>query len=269
MNQTSKMTLSSPLTIPSMEPSLSSSSSSPIPSSQSDDFYITTLILLLGPLIEIIGSSIIQRWFIPAYIQTSPQRIFKWRSTLIARITAGITGIMAVYALHDNDVLITDPTNGNTKASLYCVLFSLGVHLAETVEMVLHKQYSFLTIHHIFAMACLFSAWQTQMVQGFAVIFLVPEINAVFNKTRILHLVADVDRNSLAYIINSYINVVTFFLRVLIVAWLHGQSFQLFIGNPNVLFTTCLLCTSFVNFWNMTCLKTLVMKDIMRKKKSL
>ena len=94
MNQTSKMTLSSPLTIPSMEPSLSSSSSSPIPSSQSDDFYITTLILLLGPLIEIIGSSIIQRWFIPAYIQTSPQRIFKWRSTLIARITAGITGIM-------------------------------------------------------------------------------------------------------------------------------------------------------------------------------
>jgi len=273
MNQTCKMALSSSLTIPSMAESLSSkpqsSSSSSNPSSQSDDTFTVTMILLLGPIIELVGSFIIKRWFLPAYIQTSPQRIFKWRTTQIARITAGITGIMAIYALHDNDVLIRDTLHGNTKASLYCIVFSLGVHVAETIEMILYKQYSFLTIHHILAVACLFAASYCTMVQGFAVIFLVPEINAVFNKTRILHLVADLDRNSLEYTINSYINVFTFFLRVLIVAWLHGQSFQLFVDKPDVLFTTCFICTSFVNFWNMTCFKTLVIKDVLRKKKVL
>ena len=267
MNQTFNMTLSSTLTIPSMMTSLSSrpiSSSSTTP-----NFFTMTLVLLLGPIIEILGSLIIQRWFLPASIQTSAQRIFKWRTSLIARVNAGITGVLAVWALNDNDVLITDLLHGRTTASMYVIIFSLGVHVAETAEMILYGQYSFLTIHHIGAVACLFSSWQLQLAHGFGLVFLVTEINAVFNKTRILHLVADVDRNSSEYIINSYINVITFFMRVLIVAWLHGQNFQLFVETPNFFFTTCFLCTTFINFWNMTCFKTLVIKDILRKKKIL
>ena len=239
-------------------------SSQPIFLVEQDFFYF--LILFLGPMIEILGSLLIQP-LMPVQVQTSDQRMYKWRTSYLARINAGITGVWAVWALHHSPSLRTDLLHGSSPGAIFCLLFSLGVHVVETLEMILHSQYSLLTVHHVGAVACCAGALASNPAHGFAIVCLVSEINTVFNKTRILHLVCDTDKFSLEYRVNAIINVATFFLRVLIVAWLHGQSFQVFVQEPNVFFTTCFLSMSFINIWNMSCFKTLVIKDILRKPK--
>ena len=135
------------------------SSSPPIPvNSQSSSYlveqdFLYFLILFLGPLIEVLGSLLVQP-LMPVQVKTSDQRMYKWRTSYLARINAGITGVWAVWALHDSQELTTDLLHGSSPAAIYCLLFSLGVHVVETLEMILHSQYSLLTVHHIGAVAC-------------------------------------------------------------------------------------------------------------------
>ena len=225
-------------------------------------------VLLLGPLLEVLGSLLLPVFLAAdSPVLSSRTRYHKWRTTFLARINAGITGIWAVWALYDSQNIRDDLLNSSSRVGTLCLLFSLGVHAVETVEMVLYKQFSLLTVHHIAAIASNYGVLHTQIGMGFALWILVPEINAVFNKTRILHLIGDVDKLSTSYRINSYINVFTFFLRVVIVAWLHSVSYQLFVSEPNALFTTCVVSLTFFNLWNMSCFKTIVQKDILRKSK--
>ena len=225
-------------------------------------------VLLVGPLIEVVGSLVLPVFLSSSSpVWSSQTRYHKWRTTFLARVNAGITGLWAVWALYDSENIRNDLLNSSSRCGTLCLLFSLGVHAVETVEMILYKQYSLLTIHHIAAIASNFGVLQTQIGMGFALWILVPEINAVFNKTRILHLIGDVDKFSTSYKINSYINVFTFFLRVVIVAWLHSVSYQLFVSEPNALFTTCVISLTFFNLWNMSCFKTILQKDILRKSK--
>ena len=225
-------------------------------------------VLLLGPLIELVGSLAVPLILSPSSpVWSSRSRYHKWRTTFLARINAGITGLWAVWALHDSLHIRADLLSATSRAGTLCLLFSLGVHAVETVEMILFKQYSLLTVHHLAAMASNYGVLATNTGMGFGLWILVPEINAIFNKTRILHLIGDVDKLSAQYRINSYINVLTFFLRVVIVAWLHSESYQLFVAEPNALFTTCVVSLTFFNLWNMSCFKTIVQKDILRKSK--
>ena len=224
--------------------------------------------LLLGPVIEVVGSLAVPLLVWPGSpVWSSRTRYHKWRTTFIARINAAITGLWAVWALHNSLSIREDLLNGTSRTGTLCLLFSLGVHAVETVDMVIYKQFSLLIIHHLAAFASNFMVLTTQTGMGFALWILVPEINAVFNKTRILHLIGDVDKLSTRYRINSYINVATFFLRVVIVAWLHSVSYQLYMSEPNALFTTCVVSLTFFNLWNMSCFKTIVQKDILRKSK--
>ena len=224
-------------------------------------------VLLLGPLIELLGSLLLLLLSPTSPSSSRGLRYHKWRTTFLARINAGITGLWAVWALYDSENIRNDLLNASSRSGSLCLLFSLGVHAVETVEMVLYQQYSLLTVHHIAAIASNFGVLQTQIGMGFGLWILVPEINAVFNKTRILHLIGEVDKLSTSYRINSYINVFTFFLRVVIVAWLHSVSYQLFVSEPNALFTTCVISLTFFNLWNMSCFKTIVQKDILGKAK--
>ena len=238
-------------------------------SSQQSEYDLACVAaLLLGPLLELVGSLVV-----PLVLsETSPvlsseARYHKWRTTFLARINAGITGLWAVWALYDSLDIRADLLNATSRFGTTCLLYSLGVHAVETVDMVLYRQFSLLTLHHLLTIASTFLVLVTQTGMGFCLWILVPEINAVFNKTRILHLIGDVDKNSIRYRINSYINVVTFFLRVVIVSWLHSVSYQLFVAEPNALFTTCVVSLTFFNLWNMSCFKTIIQKDILRKSK--
>merc|ERR1712241_1312191 len=60
---------------------------------------------------------------------------------------------------------------------------------------------------------------------GFAVLSLVTEVNSVFNKTRIIHVVAGIDRASEEFQLNARINLATFAIQMAIVAWMNHQSF--------------------------------------------
>ena len=123
---------------------------------------------------------------------------------------------------------------------------------------------------HIFKKNCsLFTGvLNTNIGQGFGMFCLVPELNAVFNKTRLLHLLEGVDKTSLQFRVNSGVNIATFLARVLITTYVQAHSFQHFLRTPNTFFLVTLLSISFINFWNMSCFKTLVVKDLLRKPKT-
>ena len=140
--------------------------------------------LLLGPLVEVMGSLLVPLLLSKSSpVLSSQTRYHKWRTTFLARINAGITGLWAVWALYDSQEIRSDLLTATSRQGTLCLLFSLGVHSVETLEMFLHRQYSLLTIHHVAAIASNYAVLATQTGMGFGLWILVPEINAVFNKT--------------------------------------------------------------------------------------
>ena len=102
---------------------------------------------------------------------------------------------------------------------------------------------------------------------GFAVLTLVTELNAVTNKTRILHIVTLTSTRSLQYRINAVVNIVTFFARILIIFWMNNQSLLYFVQEPSLFLAVCSAGILFVNMWNLTVFKTLFVRDILQKPK--
>merc|ERR1712183_318995 len=224
-------------------------------------------LVLLGPLLYLLGSVVLLP-LVPAHLATSQARVQKWRSTNLARLGAGISGVWALLALYDSLSLRRDLMYGSSEMAVNLIIFSLGVHIAEVLDMlIIIRQFSLLSIHHVAVITCFAGALLTKSSIGFAVLTLVTELNAVTNKTRILHIISHTDNNSLEFIINSYVNILTFFIRILVIFWMNNQAFQYFSEDPCVFFACCSLGLLFVNMWNLSVFKTLVVKDVIRKQK--
>ena len=95
---------------------------------------------------------------------------------------------------------------------------------------------------------------------------LVTEVNSVFNKTRIIHVVAGIDRASNEFQLNARINLATFAIRMAIVAWMNHQSFLYFDTLLLAFLLPCNLGLLFVNFWNISVFRQLVVADLLVKK---
>ena len=83
------------------------------------------------------------------------------------------------------------------------------------------------------------------------------------NKTRILHIISDTNTLSLEYRINAYVNIVTFFMRILVVAWINIEFILHFVNEPCGFYGVYSISILFVNIWNLTVIKTLFVKDIL------
>ena len=110
----------------------------------------------------------------PHSVTSSPRRLHKWRSTWLARLAAGVSGLWAVLALHSSyqvDIstqylhniyttstispqLRADLMLGTSPAAVRLIVFSLGVHIAETVDMAATRQLSLLSLHHVAVILC-------------------------------------------------------------------------------------------------------------------
>ena len=233
---------------------------------EAEDITGSRSLILLGPLLYLLGSAVLLP-LVPNQLASSNARIQKWRSTNLARLFAGISGLWALAALHDSLSLRRDLMYGSSEMAVNLIIFSLGVHIAEVLDMLIIRQFSLLSIHHVAVIICFAGALITKSSIGFAVLTLVTELNAVTNKTRILHIVSHTDNNSLEFIINSYVNIVTFFIRILVIFWMNNQAFQYFSEDPCVFFACCSLGLLFVNMWNLSVFKTLIVKDVIRKQK--
>ena len=231
-----------------------------------EDITGSRSLILLGPLLYLLGSVALLP-LAPDYITASSKRLQKWRSTNLARLAAGISGVWALAALHDSLALRRDLMYGSSEMAVNLIIFSLGVHIAEVLDMLIIRQFSLLSIHHVAVIICFAGALLTKSSIGFAVLTLVTELNAVTNKTRILHIISQTDNNSLEFIINSYVNILTFFIRILVIFWMNNQAFQYFSEDPCVFFACCSLGLLFVNMWNLSVFKTLIVKDVIRKQK--
>ena len=225
-------------------------------------------LILLGSVLQLAGSGLLLG-LVPTSLSTSAARIHKWRSTHLARLSAAISGLWALAAFYDSLALRRDLMNGSSEMAINLIIFSLGVHIAEVLDMAYVCQFSLLSIHHIAVIICFAGALIIQKSLGFAVLTLITELNAVTNKTRILHIITQKDKNSLQFVINSYVNILTFFIRILIIFWMNNQAFQYFSQEPGIFFGCCSLGLLFVNLWNLTVFKTLVIKDVIKKKKLL
>ena len=234
--------------------------------SSSEEIHYNLSFLLYGPLLQFLGSLLLVPW-IPFHVQTSKARSNKWRSTWLARLSAGITGVWAVITLHDSYSLRADLMDASSQMAINLLLFSLGVHIAETLDMVITSNFSLLSVHHIAVIITFAGAVLSQQAIGFAVLTLVTELNAVTNKTRILHIISDTNKKSLEYRVNAITNLTTFFIRILIIFWMNNQSFIYFINTPCLFFGCSAAGLLFVNLWNLTVFRTIIVKDVLSKPK--
>ena len=223
--------------------------------------------LLLGPAIQLLASFLLLP-YTPESVLSSRSRINKWRTTFLARLSAGITGSWAVLALYESPAMCQDLMLSSSLSGQHLVLFSLGVHLAEAVDMLLHCKPGMLLLHHVLVIICFAGALITNMAIGFAVLSLVTEVNAVFNKTRILHLITGTDQTSSEFTRNAKLNIFTFFIRILIIGWMNNQCF-LYLGVlPLSFLIPCTVGLGIVNIWNLSVFKTLLKKDLFSKNKT-
>ena len=192
----------------------------------------------------------------------------KWRTTCIARLSAAITGSWAVWVLCESPSMRADLMLTTSLSAQHLVIFSLGVHLAEAVDMLLHAKPNMLLVHHLLVIICFGGALITEMAVGFAVLSLVTEVNAVFNKTRILHIITATDHGSMEYIRNAWINIFTFFIRILIIGWMNNQCFFYIGVLPLSFLIPCTVGLGIVNIWNLSVFKTLIQKDVLGKHKA-
>ena len=228
---------------------------------ESRDYPGCRALILLGPLLQGGGSLLLRP------LTGSSRRSDKWRATHLARLSAAISGLWALLALYDYLQLRRDFMFGSSELAVNLIIFSLGVHIAEVLDMIVTRQFSLLSIHHLAVIICFSGALLTGRSLGFAVITLVTELNAVTNKTRILHIISQKDSDSWEYQLNAYVNICTFFIRILIIFWMNNQAFQYFSKDPCIFFGCCSVGLLFVNMWNLSVFKVLVDKDIIRNKK--
>jgi len=223
--------------------------------------------LLVGLLLHFLGGLVLLPQP-PASVLSSESRLWKWQNTFMARIAAAITGLWAVAALYASPEMRNDLMLTSSSSAESLVAFSIGVHVAEAVDMVWHKQPSKLLVHHVFVILCFAGALLTGKAVGFAVLSLVTEVNSVFNKTRIIHVVSSIDRASEEFQLNARINLATFAIRMAIVAWMNHQSFLYFGVLPLAFLLPCNLGLLFVNFWNISVFRQLVVADLVKKAKA-
>ena len=221
--------------------------------------------LLCGLLIHHLGGLVLLPPA-PASVLSSESRHWKWQNTYLARIAAAITGAWALVSLHASPEMRINLMLTKTSSAECLVAFSIGVHLAEAIDMLWQKQPSKLLIHHVFVILCFTGALLTGKAVGFAVLSLVTEVNSVFNKTRIIHIVAGIDRASNEFQLNARINLATFAIRMVIVAWMNHQSFLYFDTLLLAFLLPCNLGLLFVNFWNISVFRQLVVADLLVKK---
>ena len=214
-------------------------------------------------------SSFLASFFPPKSVTESKTTLWKWRTTFAARVSAAITGHWAILTLINSPVLMSDLMAAFTVSAYTLILFSLGVHFAEVLDILLNSSSpGMLMIHHLFVLICFSGAIFTNRAIGFAVLCLVTEINAVFNKTRIIHHVTSTPKESFEFRINSILNVLTFFIRILIIGWINNQCFLYTDVLPVPFLLSCAAGVGVVNLWNLSVFKVLVTKDILRKMKS-
>jgi len=224
--------------------------------------------LLLGPSIQLIATFLIHP-YTPSSVLTSNSKRMKWRTTFIARISAAITGSWAALVMMESSAIRSDLMFSSSTSAIYLVVFSVGVHLAEAIDMLLYCKPSMLLLHHVMVIICFVGALITQKAIGFAVLSLVTEINAVFNKTRILHIITGIASDSDTYKRNAVVNVVTFFIRILIIGWMNNQCFLYLDVLPLSFLAPCIVGLGIVNVWNFSVFKTLLKKDILSKHKTI
>eukprot|EP00092_Neocalanus_flemingeri_P002422 GFUD01002591.1.p1 GENE.GFUD01002591.1~~GFUD01002591.1.p1 ORF type:complete len:219 (+),score=53.11 GFUD01002591.1:112-768(+) len=121
---------------------------------------------------------------------------WKWRTTFIARLCAATTGCWAVLVLCISPTLWSNLWLANCLSAQSLVCFSLGVHIAEAVDMILHTRPGLLWVHHLLIIFCFSGVLLTEKAVGFVVLSLVTELNVVFNKTRFLQTMTRRDHHS-------------------------------------------------------------------------
>ena len=129
---------------------------------------------LLGPALQVIVSFLLLP-YTPSSVLASSSKRMKWRMTYIARLSAAITGSWALYILLKTSAVFSDLMFTSSVSAKNLVIFSLGVHIVEAVDMILHGKPSMLLLHHILVVICFTGAVVTHKAIGFAVLSLVTE----------------------------------------------------------------------------------------------
>ena len=172
-------------------------------------------------------------------------------------------GLWAIWIITESPELwIPNKTmlNFNSKSATCSLLFCLSYHVAETVDLILIK-YKSLIIHHLLTIVIIIEALYRGTEMGFAVWLLAGQGQNVFLITRLLQIIEGVDKSSTKYMINCYINIVSFFfIKIVLYVWIN----YLFITQTNLILISCFLFF-FVNPINIQKFIIILRKDFFNK----
>ena len=222
-------------------------------------------VILLGPFIMVMVTMMLPvvPLLVPREVFSTQTRYQRWRCCFIRRINNSIMGLWAIWIITESPKLwIPNKTmlNFNSKSATCSLLFCLSYHVAETVDLILIK-YKSLIIHHFLTIVIIIEALYRGPEMGFALWLLAGQGQNVFLITRLLQIIEGVDKSSTKYMINCYINIVSFFFtKILLYVWMN----YLFITQTNLILTSCFLFF-FVNPINIQKFIIILRKDFFNK----
>ena len=219
-------------------------------------------IFLLGPTIMVMISLLLPLvpLLVPGEVFSAKTRYHKWRACYIRRVNNLIIGLWAIWIIIESPQLWV-PNDGlmgfKSRSATLSLLFYLGYHVAETVDMILNQHHS-LIVHHLLTILIIIEALYRDTEMGFVVWLLAGQGQNVFLITRLLQIIEGVDKFSTKYRITSYINIVTFFFTKIV---LYGWMTSLFITETSLVITSSFLFL-FVNPTNIYKFIIILKKDI-------
>ena len=83
------------------------------------------------------------------------------------------------------------------------------------------------------------------------------------NSTRFIHVLSNTDPESPVYKLNSYFNIITFFIRIVGIIWINLQLFYFFVSEPSMFGGCCNLSLLFITTWDFSVFKKLIVKDLL------
>ena len=161
---------------------------------------------------------------VPVSASKTNQQRWKWRNVTTSLVHSIVSAFWVVLSFLNAPHMMDDLVNTFTASCHSLVCFSVGYFIYDSLDMLLyHRKRSTyeLLVHHMLAILCFSTAILIEQCVAYVGLFLMVELNSVFLHTRQLFIITSFPKQSLAYIINAVLNIISFLLfRIFLLGWL-------------------------------------------------
>lgn len=149
----------------------------------------------------------------PRTLDNNSWKSWRWENLSVSLVHSLLSGAWAVYCALQYPVMVHELHSSFTPLSYLLVVVSTGYFIQDAADIIFsgyaRESWEFL-IHHVLVISTFLYTLITSLYVAGAVIALFVEVNSVFLHLRLLLKLAGVPRDSLFYMVNKVINVITY-----------------------------------------------------------